>query len=95
MFARRLFRFVILAAASALGFHSFADDTGIEFFEKRIRPALVENCYQCHSAEAKKLKGKLRLDSREDILRGGETGPAIVSGNPEKKPADHRDQIYG
>ncbi|MFP6668617.1 MAG: hypothetical protein VB876_14965, partial [Pirellulales bacterium] len=47
-----------------------ADQQGIEFFEKHIRPVLVEKCYQCHSAtaqQAKKLKGGLRLDSMEAI----------------------------
>ena len=55
---------------------------GIELFEKKIRPVLVERCYKCHSAKAKKLKGKLRLDSRERLLKGGETGPAIIPGKP-------------
>ena len=56
----------------------------MEFFEKRVRPVLAEHCYECHSAEAKKLKGKLRLDSREELLRGGETGPAVVPGKPDE-----------
>lgn len=51
---------------------------GIEFFEQKIRPVLVANCYQCHSASAKELKGKLRLDTREGIRKGGEQGPAVV-----------------
>ena len=55
---------------------------GIELFEKKIRPVLVERCYKCHSAKSKKLKGKLRLDSRERLLKGGETGPAIIPGKP-------------
>ena len=57
---------------------------GVEFFEKRVRPVLAEHCYECHSAEAKKIKGKLRLDSREEMLRGGETGPAVVPGKPDE-----------
>jgi hypothetical protein len=75
----------ILAAflAMLLVGHVRADDGG-EFFEKRIRPVLAENCYKCHSAQSEKLKGKLRLDSREAILKGGETGPALVPGEPEK-----------
>ena len=72
-----------LAALVALGAGLRADDSaGIEFFEKRIRPVLIEHCYECHSAEAKKVKGKLRLDSREAVLRGGEIGPAIIEGKP-------------
>jgi len=60
-------------------------DEDIEFFEKRIRPVLVEHCYQCHSAEAaraKRLKAELRLDSRAGMQRGGASGPAIVPGKP-------------
>ena len=54
----------------------------IEFFETKIRPVLAENCYTCHSAE-KKIKGGLRLDSPAALLKGGDTGPAIVPGNAE------------
>jgi hypothetical protein len=58
--------------------------SGAEFFEKRIRPILIERCYECHSANAKKLKGDLRLDHREGWSKGGDSGPAIVPGEPEK-----------
>ncbi len=51
-----------------------------QFFEKSVRPLLAENCYSCHSA--KKQKGGLRLDSLEAILKGGESGPALVPGKP-------------
>ena len=54
----------------------------IEFFETKIRPVLAEHCYQCHSADAKKLKGGLRLDSSEAIRRGGESGPVVAPGDP-------------
>ena len=47
------------------------DPKGIDFFEKKIRPVLVANCYQCHSASAKELKGELRLDTREGHSQGG------------------------
>jgi hypothetical protein len=61
-----------------------ADDAkDLAFFEARIRPALVENCYQCHSAGAGKSAGGLRLDSREAIRAGGDRGPAIVPGDPK------------
>lgn len=60
------------------------DKKGIAFFEKRIRPVLVESCYECHSTkEGAKVKGGLALDSRSGLLQGGETGPAIVPGSPE------------
>ena len=42
-----------------------ADDAGLEFFEKKIRPLLVTHCYECHSADSKKLGGDLRLDDAE------------------------------
>jgi len=61
-----------------------ASPEGIEFFEKKIRPVLVESCYSCHSAGSEKLKGSLRLDSREGTLKGGDTGPALVPGNLDK-----------
>jgi len=59
-----------------------ADD--FEFFEKKIRPLLAEHCYKCHSLEAEKLKSGLFLDSKEGMLKGGESGkPAIVPGNAD------------
>jgi hypothetical protein len=57
---------------------------GIELFESKIRPVLVERCYRCHSAQAEKLKGGLRLDSQAGLLQGGEDGPVIVPGAPDK-----------
>jgi cytochrome c553 len=57
----------------------------IEFFEKKIRPILVANCFSCHSPQSQKLRGGLWLDSREAVLRGGASGtPAITPGDPEK-----------
>ncbi len=53
----------------------------VEFFEKRIRPILAQECYECHS-EATKARGGLLLDSREGWKRGGDSGAAIVPGNP-------------
>src|SRR5450432_1287898 len=55
-----------------------------DFFENKIRPVLVSSCYKCHSTQAEKIKGGLLLDSREGVLKGGDTGPAIVPGNAEK-----------
>ena len=54
-----------------------------EFFERKIRPVLVESCYECHSSGAKKIKGGLVLDSRAGVQKGGDTGPAITPGDPE------------
>ena len=54
----------------------------LEFFEKQVRPLLAKRCFSCHSGKSKSLKGNLRLDSRKLALRGGDTGPAIVPGDP-------------
>jgi cytochrome c553 len=55
----------------------------LQFFETRIRPVLADRCYKCHSREADKIKGGLMLDTREGMLHGGDTGPAIDPGKPE------------
>ncbi|MBP64081.1 MAG: hypothetical protein CMJ62_21385, partial [Planctomycetaceae bacterium] len=60
-----------------------ADPAGIEFFEKKIRPVLVSECYKCHSKE-KKVKGELRLDWKGGWQEGGESGTAIIPGQPGK-----------
>ena len=59
---------------------SAADDEA--FFESRIRPVLVANCYECHSREAGIAKGGLVLDTPDGLLEGGDSGPAIVPGEP-------------
>lgn len=53
----------------------------LAFFESKVRPVLVESCYSCHSAKAEKVKGGLRLDTREAIRQGGDSGPALVPGD--------------
>ena len=58
-------------------------DEGADFFEKKIRPLLVERCLECHSDEHK-VKGGLRLDSKEGWQAGGDAGPALVPGNLEE-----------
>ncbi len=74
-----------LTAAAILLFlapHGAATE-GIDFFEKKVRPLLAERCLDCHSAE-KKVKGGLRLDTREGWATGGDSGAAIVPGDPDK-----------
>ncbi|MCO6458880.1 MAG: PSD1 domain-containing protein [Pirellulaceae bacterium] len=71
---------VVLSCAAA----SRADE-GLEFFEKKVRPVLVEHCYSCHSAEAKELHGELRLDLQAGWKLGGESRqPAVVPGKPDE-----------
>lgn len=59
-------------------------DDGLHFFEKEIRPVLVEHCYECHSAQSKIVKGGLLLDTRDGIRKGGDSGPSVVPGKPEE-----------
>ena len=73
---------VLLAPASPLW--SAADPAGVAFFEQKVRPVLVEHCYGCHSAGAKKLKGNLYLDSKAGWETGGDSGEAvIIPGDPD------------
>ena len=67
----------ILLLAPAL--HA-ASTANIDFFETRVRPLLAKNCYGCHTSTR---MGGLQLDSREHVLKGGNSGPAIVPGDPE------------
>jgi len=55
-----------------------------EFFEKKVRPILAERCWGCHSAEAGDSKGGLRLDHGTLIRQGGDSGPAVIAGNPDE-----------
>lgn len=55
----------------------------IEFFESKIRPVFVEHCYSCHSEKAEKIKGGLKLDTRDALLKGGTSGPVITPGDPD------------
>jgi hypothetical protein len=54
-----------------------------EFFESRIRPVLVQNCYSCHGGDPDELKSNLHLTYRDGVRNGGDRGPAIVSGDPD------------
>jgi mono/diheme cytochrome c family protein len=78
---------IALAACLALGTRLRAAEptpAQLQFFENRIRPVFANNCYKCHSQQAPKAKAGLFLDTREGVLKGGENGPAIVPGDPEK-----------
>jgi len=76
--------FLALAGLLASVFPTSAAEDGLAFFESKIRPVLVKHCYECHSAESGKSKGSLLLDTRESIRAGGDTGPAVVPGDPKK-----------
>ena len=72
-----------LVAVSAAEFETRESSAGLEIFEKSIRPALIEHCFECHSAQAKSLKGGLRLDARDLLLAGGDSGPLFDAGDPD------------
>jgi hypothetical protein len=73
---------VAAGAARAPAGEPAADPAAVEFFEKRIRPVLADNCFSCHGPQ--KQKGGLRLDSRSAQLTGGDSGPAVVPGDPAR-----------
>ncbi len=57
---------------------------GMELFEKQIKPVLIKQCYKCHSKNGEKVEGGLELDSPTGMLRGGDSGPAVVSHQIDK-----------
>src|SRR5437660_531391 len=77
---------LILVSAWCTGATTAAAQTpaDFEFFEKKVRPLLLERCHGCHATTAKKVRGGLLMDSRAGLLKGGESGPVVVAGQPEK-----------
>ncbi|MBI1355943.1 MAG: DUF1553 domain-containing protein [Acidobacteria bacterium] len=71
----------LLCAGAAL---AAAQSLDIDFFEKKIRPVLAEQCAACHSAQLSDPMGGLRVDSREGLRTGGASGPALVEGKPSE-----------
>ena len=61
-----------------------ATKEGLEFFEKNVRPILIDRCYECHSAEKNSSKGGLILDSMDGAYKGGDEGPSVIPGDLEK-----------
>ena len=80
----RLTSFAILMLSALPVARAEPTPSQIQFFENKIRPVLANNCYKCHSQQAEKVKGGLLLDTKEGLLKGGENGPVIVPGDPEK-----------
>ena len=75
------FIFILVGSVTARGADS---PEGLALFEQHIRPLLVEQCYKCHSATAEKVKGKLWLDSKQGMAKGGLGGKVLVAGEPQK-----------
>src|ERR1700733_12399451 len=82
MMPSRTFLAGILTLVGAWSLHAAATDEKQAFFETKIRPVLAAECYECHGAT--KQKAGLRLDYRDGILEGGDSGAALVAGDPEK-----------
>lgn len=78
--------FPLFALSTAACLCSAADMTPDQraFFESKIRPVLVKQCYECHSQGAKKLGGKLLLDAPSEMIVGGESGPSLIPGKPDE-----------
>ncbi|TWT59058.1 Planctomycete cytochrome C [Thalassoglobus neptunius] len=78
---------LLLTAVATLSLVSSGNllaDEKVEFFESKIRPALIEHCYRCHSQEYSEAKGGLTVDTRNGIRRGGDSGPAVVPGKTDE-----------
>jgi len=73
-----------LATTSLFGAEPKISASDLQFFENKIRPIFVDNCYKCHSQGAEKIKGGLLLDTRDGARKGGNTAPAVIPGNVEK-----------
>ncbi|MEN1679592.1 MAG: PSD1 and planctomycete cytochrome C domain-containing protein [Planctomycetota bacterium] len=80
-----LFGLGILALFAGLAMAEEAEFTPeqLAFFEKRVRPVLVEHCYACHGAEATRIEAGLLVDSRHELLTGGDSGPAVAPGDAD------------
>ena len=72
-----------LAAVGTVAGASEIDPADLEFFESKIRPVLVERCYQCHGGDPAKIRGGLILLDAEGVRAGGDSGAVIVPGSPE------------
>ncbi len=83
--SKLIFCFAMLASSTGIQQELNAEEAmnpeQSQFFESKIRPVLVKQCYSCHSVLEDKQEGGLTLDTREGIRSGGEQGPAVVPGD--------------
>ncbi|NJM55800.1 MAG: hypothetical protein HC841_07845 [Verrucomicrobiae bacterium] len=79
--AIRIATFAFTLCSGAWMNQALAADAGLEFFEAKVRPLLIERCHECHAD--KKQKGGLRLDSKHGWQQGGDSGAALVPGKPD------------
>ncbi len=79
--------FTVMFASLAISASAWsAEPDGMAFFEAKIRPVLVEHCYECHSAKSKSPKGGLLVDTKEGLLIGGDSGPSLTPGKLDESP---------
>jgi hypothetical protein len=81
--ARPLCAIIQLVVCIALVDSAIAADEN-DFFERKIRPVMVEHCYECHAGDAELIQGGLRLDDPSGMVRGGDSGAAVMPGDPDK-----------
>jgi mono/diheme cytochrome c family protein len=79
----RSFWLLPVAGLWGLGVLPVCADEGAMLFEKSVRPLFERKCFECHSSKADELKGNLKLETAELVLKGGATGPAIIPGDVE------------
>lgn len=75
---------IAFLVSATVCFATDPDPAAVEFFESRIRPILVTHCQECHSTSSKSLKGGLLVDHRAGLLKGGDSGPAVVPEHPDQ-----------
>ena len=80
---------ILFAGSSALAQTNTVSPAQLEFFEKQVRPVLVQNCHSCHSDQARTVFGALKLDSRAGVERGGHSGPVVAPGDPDSSRLIH------
>ncbi|MCI0360040.1 MAG: hypothetical protein L0211_16305 [Planctomycetaceae bacterium] len=73
----------VIALAMLGNVHRAAADDAAMLFEKSVRPLFERKCFECHSSKAEELKGNLKLETAELVLKGGATGPAVIPGDVE------------
>lgn len=76
-------RRVLLATLLFTGAISARGDEAGTLFDKSVRPLFERKCFECHSSKADELKGNLKLETIEQVLQGGATGPAVIAGDVE------------
>ena len=73
---------LVLALVSVSQAWGDSSDQATKFFENQVRPLLAQHCFECHSGD--RSEGGLRLDGKQSMIQGGDSGPALSQGKPEE-----------